>query len=156
METERILWKEKTRDEAAKRIEQLQQAPTECPVMNMSKFLEALIPESCGECVICREGIYQLYVQLQNITLGLSSEDDFQIIKEIADSLETVSSCEFGKVVGSVVKKEVEEQKEVILKHIKRKRCDMRVCPKLSKFEEPVAKPEGGLMGSRKRRRRSQ
>lgn len=155
MQEERILWYQKTEDESKQAVAELFAKQTEnaCPVDGLKQIAKEGIIVNCGECVICREGIYQLYVQADAITQGNSSEDDYQIMKDIAQSMSCIANCAFGKYFGKHCAEIFANNEDTFLKHIKRKRCDARVCAKLSDFPEVVQQKEGGLLGGRRRRR---
>lgn len=155
--TDRKQWKEKDITEITATVNALFPETEEgaCPVDVLTKALKASVVESCGECLICREGLYQLYAQAHSATQGNASEDDYNIMIEIADTMALTSRCDFGKLAGAKISAQLKANDEVFLKHIKRKRCDARVCEKLSDFPDPVERSEGGLMGGRRRRRSS-
>lgn len=151
----RKLWKTKSTDEISCTVESLfgDAKNTNCPVNTLKHFSKAAVVENCGECVICREGIYQLYVQTESVSQGAATEDDYLIMKEIAETMKETSHCEFGSLVGGKVLETLIENEEDIMKHIKRKRCEAKVCEKLSNFQETVERKEGGLMGGHRRRK---
>lgn len=151
----RTLWREKSKEEIAEALHKIyEQNTSECPVMNMRSITKELIRDNCGECVICREGVYQLHVQTDNIVNGRASEDTLDIIKQLSEVMQEISLCDYGKEVGKRTERAIEADEETFVRHIKRKRCDFKVCEKLSNFVEPAAPIEGGLMGSKARRRK--
>lgn len=105
-----------------------------CPVDQLRRFTDHTRRNSCGECVICREGLLQLAVVTEGITQGLGREQDVEIIKDISADLVLGSGCDYGKEVGRIVSQRIAENAEDFTRHIKRKRCDTLVCNKLLTF----------------------
>ncbi len=52
--------------------------------------------ESCGKCVPCREGTYQLHLMAEKIQKGTFSSDDLEKIKDIIFTMQKASFCPFG------------------------------------------------------------
>lgn len=129
-------WKKASPDEIFKYVESIHQAinSTHCPVDQLKQFTDTVRRNSCGECVICREGLLQLAVVTAGITLGLGREQDVEIIQDISADLVSGSSCDYGKEVGKIITQNIGEYEDDFTKHIKRKRCDGLVCNKLVNF----------------------
>lgn len=125
-------WKKTSLDEISMFVGAADQAvsDTACPVDYMKRFTDIARRNSCGECVICREGILQLSIVTAGITLGLGREQDLEIIQDISTDLILGSSCDYGKEVGKITKKIIDDHEADFTKHIKRKRCDALVCKK--------------------------
>lgn len=150
----RRLWKTASTDEIDKYVLEInEEANSKCPVDRLRQFTEIAKNNSCGECVICREGIYQLYIIINEITNALGKNGDLDIIEEIVENLIEQSSCDYGKKVGQVIKKVISEEQPEFEKHIKRKLCNAGVCEKLKKPEPIVTNTDG--LGVKRRRRRS-
>ncbi|MBU4438424.1 MAG: 4Fe-4S binding protein, partial [Acetobacterium sp.] len=129
-------WKKASPDEIGNYVESIHQAVnrTRCPVDQLKQFTDTVRRNSCGECVICREGLLQLAVVTAGITQGLGREQDVEIIQDISDDLIIGSSCDYGKEVGKIIRQQIAEYEDDFTKHIKRKRCDGLVCNKLVSF----------------------
>ncbi len=52
--------------------------------------------ESCGQCVPCREGTYQLSLLAQKLAKGKLNKNDQEKIKDIIFTMERASFCAFG------------------------------------------------------------
>lgn len=133
---ERKLWKqssvEKIKDFVCEAYNGESKNP--CSVDKMRAFTDSTRRTSCGECVICREGILQLNVVAEGITEGLGRDVDIEILKEVSENLIVGSCCDYGKEVGKITKKIIEDDQEQFEKHIKRKRCDALVCKKFFSY----------------------
>lgn len=126
-----------------------------CPVSKTGCFLDIIRRNTCGECVICREGLLQTALLIQGITQGQGRPDDLDLLAELAQNLIDGSSCNYGKAAGLLLGQELEAGAEQFEKHLKRKRCDSGVCEKLTSAANigPVGE---GLMGGARRRRKSE
>lgn len=109
-------------------------AGSSCGVEAMRRFTDYTRRNSCGECVICREGLLQLAVVTEGITKGVGRDQDVEIITDISEGLIAGSGCDYGREVGKITKQMIAEAAEDFEKHIKRKRCDALVCNKLVSF----------------------
>lgn len=154
----RIEWKEKENGEISQAVNDLFKESKEnrCPVNRLRVFSEGAMKKSCGECVICREGTYQIMVQCEDMTVGKGSDENLSIMEEIIEDMILGSCCSYGKEVGEKFKVLFLQNQEVFQKHYKRKRCDFAVCEKLVDSTPAVVKKEGGLMAGKRRRRSSQ
>lgn len=131
-----------------------EQPESTCPVTKLYGFLDAVRRDTCGECVICREGLLQTAILAQGLTEGTGRADDLALLTELGRNLTEGSCCEYGKVAGAFLERDLAADMEQFEKHLKRKRCDAEVCAKLE--SAPVANPSGaGLMGGTRRRRSS-
>ncbi|MBZ9688156.1 4Fe-4S binding protein [Clostridium estertheticum] len=133
---ERKLWKQTSVEEIKDFVTQAynQEAENLCPVDKMRAFTDSIRRTSCGECVICREGILQINVMAEGITQGTGRNGDIEVITEVSEDLIIGSCCNYGKEVGKITKKIIEDEQEQFEKHIKRKRCDTLVCKKFFSY----------------------
>lgn len=133
---ERKLWKQEPvaqiRDFVAQEYSRIIENP--CPVDRLKIFSDRTRRSSCGECVICREGILQFNVLAEAITQGGGRDGDPMVLREIAEDMCIGSACDYGKEVGKIVKALLDEETEQFERHIKRKRCDALVCRKFIYF----------------------
>jgi NADH-quinone oxidoreductase subunit F len=67
-----------------------------CMVDVARYFLRFLSGESCGKCVPCREGIYQMLKILNRICDGQGREDDLERLQEISETMSNFSLCALG------------------------------------------------------------
>lgn len=137
---QRKLWKKVSSEEIKDFVieEYKKQSENPCPVDKIKKFTDSTRRTSCGECVICREGILQLNVIAEAISDGKGRDGDIEVLTEISDDLTIGSCCDYGKEVGKITKEIIEKGIEEFEKHIKRKRCDALICKKFfSYYIEP-------------------
>lgn len=129
---ERDRWKEKSVDQIKDFVSNVYEGEVKnpCPVDRLKSLSNTLRRKSCGECVICREGILQLSVLTESITLGNGRDGDIDVISEISEDMSIGSACDYGREVGRIAKKIIDDEREQFERHIKRKRCDALVCKK--------------------------
>ena len=84
--------------------------------------------ETCGKCVYCREGIYQLYRIIKDATLGRGKEGDIDLAMELCETIEAGTLCDFGKTAANPLHTAIQKFNDEFQKHIERKRCDALVC----------------------------
>lgn len=125
-----------------------------CPVDRMMHETDLLRRGTCGECVICREGVLQVSILAKALTEGSGKSGDLDIIREVADNLVALSCCDYGRLAGRHIAGSLSAGMEVFEKHLRRKRCDSGTCEKLA-AAQPAAPAGEGLMSGRRRRRSS-
>ena len=67
-----------------------------CMVDLAKYFLSFTQAESCGKCVMCREGTLQMLKILEAITEGRGKEEDIDLLLELAKAIQTGSLCSLG------------------------------------------------------------
>lgn len=129
---ERERWKEKSVDQIKDFVSDVykREVKNPCPVDRLKALSDTLRRNSCGECVICREGILQLSVLTESITQGNGRDGDVDVISEISEDMCIGSACDYGREVGKIAKNIIDNEREQFERHIKRKRCDALVCKK--------------------------
>lgn len=129
---ERKLWKQEPADQIRDFVMEIynKEAEKPCPVDRLKVLSDTLRRSSCGECVICREGILQLYTMTESITQGNGRDGDMDVISEISEDMCIGSGCDYGKEVGKIAKDIIDTERDQFERHIKRKRCDALVCKK--------------------------
>lgn len=129
---ERQLWKQEPADQIRDFVVEIynREAENPCPVDRLKALADTLRRSSCGECVICREGILQLYAMTESITQGNGRDGDIDVISEISADMCIGSGCDYGKEVGKIAKDIIDTEREQFERHIKRRRCDALVCKK--------------------------
>ncbi len=105
-----------------------------CMVDVAKYFLNFLKEESCGKCTTCREGIKRMYEILDKITKGEGTEQDLELLEEIAEVTKEGSLCGLGKTAPNPVLSTLKYFKDEYLTHIKDKKCPAGVCKSLTTF----------------------
>ncbi|MCK9458880.1 MAG: 4Fe-4S binding protein [Proteobacteria bacterium] len=105
-----------------------------CMVDVARYFLEFLLEESCGKCVPCREGIFQLHALVSKIGRGEGEEGDLDRIVRLAEDVRVSSLCGLGKSAPNPVLSTIASFREEYEIHIRDKRCPAGVCRAITTF----------------------
>ncbi len=97
-------------------------------------FINFLAGESCGRCVPCREGIYQMLKILNRICQGDGREGDIESLEEIGQTVKDFSLCALGKTAPNPVLSTIKYFRDEYEAHIKEKRCPALVCKELISY----------------------
>ncbi len=97
-------------------------------------FMEFTQNESCGKCVLCREGTRRMKEILQRIVDGQGAESDLGLLEEVGESVQAGSLCGLGKTAPNPVLTTLQYFEEEYLAHVRDKRCPAGVCPGLKTF----------------------
>ncbi|MCM8711253.1 4Fe-4S binding protein [Clostridium sp. SYSU_GA19001] len=101
-----------------------------CVVEWCEKIFDKARKESCGKCVLCREGTTQIYKIINDAAQGRGEAEDIELLKELSEAVKENSSCELARTAADKLLLTLEEQEEEWEMHIKRKRCSSLVCKK--------------------------
>nr|WP_320131445.1 NADH-ubiquinone oxidoreductase-F iron-sulfur binding region domain-containing protein [uncultured Holophaga sp.] len=101
---------------------------SDCTVDLTRRCLAQTAAESCGRCLLCREGSYQLQEILTDMTTGKSRPDDEAQIRELAEAMAEGSRCELGRQAARPLLNGLLAFPEEFEAHQKRKRCPALVC----------------------------
>jgi NADH:ubiquinone oxidoreductase subunit F (NADH-binding)/(2Fe-2S) ferredoxin len=102
-----------------------------CMVDIARYFLNFLVSESCGKCVPCREGLYQLHKLTVKICEGQGTEDDLTKMEKLAQQIVVGSLCGLGKSGPKPLLSTIKYYRDEYLAHIRDKKCPAGVCRKL-------------------------
>jgi len=99
-----------------------------CPVDYCVRVMRKAKEESCGEEVLCREGTWQAYEIIRDITEGRGQSDDLELLKELTGLMKDNAGCEMARYAASICLDSIKEYEEEWDRHISRKRCTNLVC----------------------------
>ncbi len=106
-----------------------------CMVDVAKYFLNFLHDESCGKCVTCRIGIDRMLEIINNISKGKATEEDLDLLEDLAWTVSQASLCALGKTSPNPVLSTLKYFREEYDAHINEKRCPAGVCPELIRYE---------------------
>ncbi len=115
----------------------------QCVVDLLKREIRTLREKSCGKCVYCREGLYQLSQTVQEITEGRAKAQDVELAKEIAEAMTVSCSCSLGDLAGKPLLSVAENFGPELEAHVKRKECAAGVCLALIQIYVDLAKCQG-------------
>ncbi|MHC1684212.1 MAG: NADH-ubiquinone oxidoreductase-F iron-sulfur binding region domain-containing protein [Clostridiaceae bacterium] len=84
--------------------------------------------ETCGKCVYCREGIYQLYKITKGATEGKGRDGDIGLVTELCETMKVGTLCDFGKSASNPIYTVINKFRDEFEKHIDRKVCNTLSC----------------------------
>jgi NADH-quinone oxidoreductase subunit F len=102
-----------------------------CMVEVARFFLTFLVSESCGKCVPCREGLYQLLQLCTKITEGNGTEEDLELMEKLSKTIQTASLCGLGQSGPNPFLSTIQYFREEYLTHVRDKKCPGGVCRNL-------------------------
>jgi len=105
-----------------------------CVVDLARYFLNFVQAESCGKCVLCREGTMQMLEILTDITEGKGKPGDIDLLLELAESVKLGSLCALGGTAPNPVLTTIKYFRQECEAHINDKRCPAKVCKSLVSF----------------------
>jgi NADH-quinone oxidoreductase subunit F len=105
-----------------------------CMVDVAKYFLNFLVHESCGKCVPCREGLYQLHNMAVKISLGEATEEDLDKMEKLSENIILGSLCGLGKSGPNPFLSTIRYFRDEYLAHIRDKKCPAGVCRALINF----------------------
>lgn len=98
-------------------------------------FLRFLRDESCGKCVLCREGVLQLCEWVESLTKsGPKPPDILDRIEALARQIQQGSLCALGRTAPNMVLSALHEFRHEFEAHL-RGACPAGKCPELTEFE---------------------
>jgi NADH-quinone oxidoreductase subunit F len=102
-----------------------------CMVDVARYFVEFLKEESCGKCMPCREGISEMALILNRITMGQGKPGDIDFLQDIGTLVSEASLCGLGSSAANPVLSTLQHFKHEYEAHILHKTCEARVCKAL-------------------------
>ncbi len=101
---------------------------TTCMVGLAKFFLNFTMDESCGKCTACREGTRRMHSLLEKITDGNGTEEDIELLEELAVYIKDTSLCGLGMTAPNPVLSTLKYFREEYEAHVVDKTCPAGVC----------------------------
>jgi NADH-quinone oxidoreductase subunit F len=132
-----------------------------CMVSIARFFMDFTQRESCGKCVLCREGTRQLLALLDDIIEGRATGETLELLQKLASAVQKGSLCGLGKTAPNPVLSTMRYFREEYDAHVFHKYCPTGQCKALAKPSIDPAKckgctacakkcPVGAITGERK------
>ncbi|MFW6369343.1 MAG: NADH-ubiquinone oxidoreductase-F iron-sulfur binding region domain-containing protein, partial [Myxococcota bacterium] len=102
-----------------------------CMVRIARYFMQFTQNESCGKCVLCREGTAQMLGLLDDIIEGNGTPAGLALLEELAGAVKKGSLCGLGKTAPNPVLSTLTHFRAEYEAHIVQKRCPAGECAKL-------------------------
>ncbi len=117
-----------------------------CIVNLVKDCLSFTHAESCGQCVLCREGTMQMLEILMDITDGRGKPEYVDLLLELGEGLKLGALCALGRTAPNPVLTTIRDFRDEYVSHINRKRCPALVCKRLILFHIYPDKCQGCLI----------
>ena len=104
-----------------------------CMVKIARFFMQFTQNESCGKCVLCREGTQQMLRMLDDIIEGRGTMQTLDLLVELGNAVKKGSLCGLGKTAPNPVLSTLEQFRDEYEAHVKDKHCPTRQCKALAK-----------------------
>ena len=101
-----------------------------CMVDVAKYFMDFCMTESCGKCIPCRVGTYQMHRILTAITDMTATDQDLKMLEELCDLLKNTSLCGLGQSAPNPVVSTLRYFGEEYRAHIHDGHCAAGVCGK--------------------------
>jgi ferredoxin len=105
-----------------------------CMVDVARYFLDFLQDESCGKCLSCREGTKRMTEIVTKITKGMGTEEDLDLLEELAVVVKDTSMCGLGQTAANPVLSTLQYFRDEYEDHIKNRKCPAYVCSELIQY----------------------
>jgi NADH-quinone oxidoreductase subunit F len=114
-----------------------------CMVSMARFFMQFTQNESCGKCVLCREGTKQMLALLDDIVAGTATLGTLDLLEQLARAVQKGSLCGLGKTAPNPVLSMTRLFREEYLAHVVDKRCPAGHCKALLRPHVIPAKCKG-------------
>ena len=102
-----------------------------CMIQIAKFFMQFTQNESCGKCVLCREGTKQMLAMLTEITEGTATLETLDILEKTAKAVAKGSLCGLGKTAPNPVLSTLRYFRDEYEAHVIQKRCPTNQCKAL-------------------------
>jgi NADH-quinone oxidoreductase subunit F len=132
-----------------------------CMVKIARYFMQFTQNESCGKCVLCREGTKQMLALLDDIIEGRATVETIDLLEKLAKAVAQGSLCGLGKTAPNPILSTLKHFRKEYNEHVINKFCATKNCKSLRAPEiDPVLCkgctvckkkcPVGAISGERK------
>jgi len=132
-----------------------------CMVKISRYFMQFTQNESCGKCVLCREGTKQMLALLDDIIEGRATTQTLVLLEDLAHAVKKGSLCGLGKSAPNPVLSTLKYFRQEYNEHVINKWCSTKSCKHLTAPEIDPLKckgctvcikkcPVGAITGERK------
>lgn len=103
-----------------------------CMVSVARFFMEFTQRESCGKCVLCREGTKQLLALLDDVIEGRGTAETLSLLETLGHAVQVGSLCGLGKTAPNPVLSTLKHFRKDYEEHVFEKRCSAGRCKALA------------------------
>lgn len=121
-----------------------------CMVQVARFFMQFTQNESCGKCVLCREGTRQMLALLDDVIEGRADAHTLDLLTQLAHTVRKGSLCGLGKTAPNPVLSTLRHFRAEIEAHVFQKRCPTGRCKALARPEILAERCKGCTVCSKK------
>lgn len=121
-----------------------------CMIKVARYFMQFTQNESCGKCVLCREGTKQMLALLDEIIDGTATDATTELLVKLGNAVKKGSLCGLGKTAPNPVLSVIKYFPEEYNSHINKKICPTGECKALTKPEIKAELCKGCTLCARK------
>jgi NADH-quinone oxidoreductase subunit F len=97
-----------------------------CAVEVVKDIIHYIHNQSCGKCVFCREGSYQIYDILKDISENKGKPSDMDLLNELCEAMATGCICGLGSTAPNPILSSIKLFSDDYEAHIKDRRCPVK------------------------------
>lgn len=111
-------------------LEKLENKPDQvCPVQQACALAKEARLLSCGKDTMCRDGLAQLYLLCESVSLGSAAPGDLELLKECCEVIVLAGGCEMSAACAGAILESLKRYPEEWAEHVGgRKRCRALAC----------------------------
>lgn len=123
---------------------------TTCMVEIARYFMQFTQSESCGKCVLCREGTKRMLRILEKITQGQGTMADLELLEELAGTVADGSLCGLGKTAPNPVLSTLKYFRHEYIAHVRDGVCPAGQCTAFKHYSIDADKCKGCSLCAKK------
>ena len=97
--------------------------PGMCPLTLYRSLLQISMNQSCGKCIPCRDGLYEVDWLLKSILDGNATEDTMAEIEDKCRMIASSADCAVGVVGANLILESLRDFKDEYMSHIRNGKC---------------------------------
>ena len=121
-----------------------------CMVSIARFFMQFTQNESCGKCVVCREGTRQMLALLDDIIEGRATGETLELLEELAKTVQVGSLCALGKTAPNPVLSTLRYFRDEYNAHVFEGRCPAGRCEAFTNYRIDETKCKSCSLCARK------
>ncbi len=121
-----------------------------CMVEVARFFMQFTHRESCGKCVLCREGTKRMLQILERIVGGAGTVEDISLLEEVAVTVRDGSLCGLGKTAPNPVLSTLKHFRHEYLAHVVDGKCPAGQCESFKTYSIDAEKCKGCSLCAKK------